>query len=160
MKEYAPVKIVQPHGMAVELPDPPDVELIVIGEPGPQGSKSQDRHGRMFEACKKVKPWREAVAWAARAAMGDRPPLTGPLRCEMIFTLPKPASAPKRRQTWPDRKPDIDKLARSTGDALTTARVWEDDARVVELVAAKRYPGEGADALPHIGAVIRVWRID
>ena len=135
------------------------IEITVIGTPGPQGSKRHVGHGRMIESSKKVAPWREAVAWAARAAMGDRPPLVGPLRCEITYTLSKPKSAPKRRQTWPDRKPDGDKLDRSTHDALTTARVWNDDAQVVEWSGAKRYPGEGLDALPHIGAVIRVWRI-
>jgi Holliday junction resolvase RusA-like endonuclease len=77
----------------------------------------------------------------------------------MIFTVRKPKSEPKKRQTWPDRKPDLDKYVRSSGDAMTTAGVWRDDAQVVELECAKRYPNEGTDALPHEGAVIRVWQI-
>jgi crossover junction endodeoxyribonuclease RusA len=137
----------------------PDVAFIVLGEPGPQGSKSHDRHGKMFESSKKVAPWRDSVAWVARMSMGDKLPLEGPLRCEIIYTLPKPKSAPKRRRTWPDRKPDGDKLDRSTHDAMTTAGVWKDDAQVVEWSGGKRYPMEGEDSLPSIGARIRVWRI-
>ena len=39
----------------------------------------------------------------------------------------------------PHRVPDLDKLIRSTFDALTTANVWEDDARVVAVEALKVY---------------------
>ena len=137
----------------------PEVSFAVLGDPGPQGSKRHVGGGRMIEQSKKVAPWRDSVAWAARQAMGARKPLEGPLRCEIVYTLAKPRSAPKRRRTWPNRKPDGDKLDRSTHDAMTTAGVWRDDAQVVEWTGAKRYPGEGPDALPSIGAVVRVWRI-
>ena len=50
------------------------------------------------------------------------------------------------------------KLARSTEDALTDAGVWTDDARVVTLVSSKVFPGEGRDALPSPGAVIRIYK--
>lgn len=39
-------------------------------------------------------------------------------------------------------KPDLDKLTRAIGDALTGV-VYEDDAQIVTLVAAKRYAGIG-----------------
>jgi crossover junction endodeoxyribonuclease RusA len=79
----------------------------------------------------------------------------------MVFTLPKPSSAPKRTRTWPMRYPDLSKLLRSTEDALTTAGVWADDARVIEYRhLAKVYPGEHPDALDAPGAVIRVWRLN
>jgi crossover junction endodeoxyribonuclease RusA len=81
---------------------------------------------------------------------------TGALEVEMIFTLPKPKSAPKTRLTLPDRKPDLSKLVRSTEDALTDAGAWEDDARVVVLYCAKRYPGEGPGALESPGVRIHV----
>ena len=74
--------------------------------------------------------------------------LDGPLRVRMVFTLPKPASAPKRCTTWPMRTPDLSKLARSTEDALTDAGIWRDDARVVEYSRlAKVFPGEDPEAL-------------
>jgi crossover junction endodeoxyribonuclease RusA len=79
----------------------------------------------------------------------------------MVFTLPKPASAPKRRTTWPMRTPDLSKLARSTEDALTDAGIWRDDARVVEYgLLAKRYPGEGRGALEAPGVWIEIERMD
>src|SRR5690348_16047198 len=100
---------------------PRPLRIVVIGTPGPQGSKRHVGHGRMIESSKKVKPWRQDVKAAALAVRGDRPPIDGPVIVRMVFTLPKPASAPKRRRTWPDKKPDLSKLARSTEDALTDA---------------------------------------
>lgn len=130
------------------------ITITVYGMPAPQGSKRHVGNGVMIESSKKVKPWRQDVA-AAAVACGKMLP-DGPVRCSMIFTLPKPKSAPKHRTTYPDRKPDLSKLVRSTEDALTMAAVWGDDARVVELTAAKRYPNEGLDALDRPGAVIRI----
>jgi Holliday junction resolvase RusA-like endonuclease len=109
----------------------------------------------MIESSKKVKPWREAVVWAAREV--GRAKFIGPVVAEMIFTVRKPKSAPKNRRTWPATKPDLSKLVRATEDALTDAGVWEDDGRVVEYTRqAKVYPGEDRDALDVPGAVIRI----
>lgn len=132
--------------------------ITVIGTPGPQGSKSfkgMSKSGRaiLAESSAKVKPWREAVVWSARES-GIR--VAGPVVVEMIFTLRKPVGAPKKRKTWPSTKPDVDKLCRSTFDALVTAGVIEDDARVIRLVATKVFPSEGQDALDVPGAVIRI----
>lgn len=136
------------------------ITIRVYGLPGPQGSKryvGQSKTGRgiMVESSAKVKPWREAVKWAAiqSGAKG----LDGPLWVSMVFTLPKPKSAPKKRRTWPATKPDVSKLARSTEDALTDAGAWADDARVVEyLRLAKVYPGEDRDALDRPGCLITI----
>lgn len=144
------------------------IAFTVYGIPGPQGSKSFKGHAKsgraiMVESSVKVRPWREAVKWAAREAMAGHDgwaALDCPLRVRMVFTLPKPASAPKRRQTWPMRTPDGSKLQRSTEDALTDAGLWQDDARVVEWSGAKRYPNEGQDALASPGCYIEIRRLD
>lgn len=135
------------------------VSIIVYGSPAPQGSKRHVGRGMMVESSKAVKPWREAVKTAALDAMaGDGvqpalPALDGPLSVRMVFTVRKPASAPKTRRTWPARTPDLSKLIRATEDALTEAGVWADDARVVEYGrAAKVFPGEDREAL-HIPGV-------
>ncbi len=141
--------------------------ITVYGQPAPQGSKrfvghAKSGRGILIESSKAVKPWREAVKCAARDVVmfGPGQAMKGPVIVEMIFTLPKPKSAPKSRRTWPDRKPDLSKLVRSTEDALTDAGVWEDDARIIRCVASKVYPGEGTDALNTPGAVIRIERGD
>lgn len=136
----------------------------VYGQPAAQGSKRHVGNGRMIEASAAVEPWREAVKTAARKVI-DAPgnanftPLDGPLSVEVVFTVRKPASAPKGRRTWPDRKPDIDKLLRAVFDAFTSAGVWTDDARVIAVMSSKVYPNEGQHALTSPGCIIRVWRI-
>ena len=133
------------------------MQITVYGMPAPQGSKSfkgmRGGHAVMVESSKRVKPWREAVKWAA---LEVKEIVIGPVEVEMVFTMPKPKGAPKTRRTWPDRMPDLSKLVRSTEDALTDAGKWEDDARVVRCVAMKVFPGEHADALSSPGAVIRI----
>lgn len=140
--------------------------IVVYGSPAPQGSKSfkgtfvgKDgrTHGILAESSKKVKPWREDVKAAALLVRNGRPPLDGPLKVRMVFTLPKPASSPKTRRTYPMRMPDLSKLARSTEDALTDAGIFVDDARIVEYSRlAKVFAGEDPDALEACGAVIEI----
>lgn len=120
-------------------------QLRVHGLPAPQGSKRHVGGGRMIEASKKVAPWRAAiVAEADRMGLTDLG-LDGPITARCTFYLPRPIKHRKRdglrddAPTWPAKVPDLDKLLRSTFDALTTAGVWRDDAQVVVISASKRY---------------------
>lgn len=143
------------------------IRIVVRGMPAPQGSKSfkgMTNAGRaiLTESSKKVKPWRQDVKAAAELLRADSgaTPIDAPVVVRMIFTLPKPQSAPKRRRTYPMRTPDLSKLARSTEDALTDAGVWADDARVIEYDRlAKVYPGEDPEALDSPGCVIEIWEV-
>jgi len=138
------------------------MKIIVYGMPAPQGSKkfvglAKSGRGILAESSKKVRPWRQDVKAAALAVRDGAAPLDAPVRVRMVFTMPKPASAPKRKRTFPCRMPDLSKLARSTEDALTEAGVWKDDARVVEYARlAKVYPGEDPEALDAPGVRIEV----
>lgn len=139
--------------------------ITVYGDPAPQGSKKfvgmSGGHGMLVESSKRVKPWRQDVVAAAREAIAGATPLDGALVVRMVFTLPKPASAPKKRQTWPNKKPDISKLARSTEDALVTAGVIRDDARIVGYERLfKVYPNEDAEALTSPGVRIEISRLE
>jgi crossover junction endodeoxyribonuclease RusA len=130
------------------------LRVTVIGTPAPQGSKRHVGGGVMVESSKAVAPWRDAVAYAACLAANQAEPWVpeeGPVAVVVTFWLTRPKSAPKRR-TLPDRKPDLDKLARSTLDALTTAGVIVDDARIVELTCRKLYATEGFPT----GALIKI----
>jgi crossover junction endodeoxyribonuclease RusA len=121
--------------------------FTVAGLPAPQGSKRHLGKGILVESSKAVKPWREAVKYAALDAIDLREsaaspwqPFDGPLLVTAVFWLPRPKSAPKKR--WaPDRKPDVDKLLRGCLDAITDAGVWHDDAQVVRINASKSYVG-------------------
>lgn len=137
----------------------------ILGVPCPQGSKSfkgmvEGKRGqqipRLVESSKLLPKWRKEVTKQA-AIQWRKLPLDQPIVVIMTFTLPKPASAPKTRTTWPDRKPDVSKLARAVEDSLTDAGVFADDARIVDLIARKRYPNEGAGALPQPGVVVHVF---
>lgn len=132
------------------------MKIVVYGMPAPQGSKRHVGKGILVESSKKVKPWRQDVKAAALAARNGAPPIDGPVSLHIVFTLPKPKSAPKTKRTYPDRKPDIDKLLRSTLDALTEAGVFTDDARVISVRATKVFPNEGEQSMDAPGAVIYV----
>jgi crossover junction endodeoxyribonuclease RusA len=133
------------------------MEIIVYGAPAPQGSKRHVGRGILVESSKACKPWREAVHWAA---VESKARVRGPVEVVMTFTLAKPQSAPKRRRTWPDRRPDLDKLQRATLDALVSAGTIEDDGRVVAIRAAKVFPNESPDALDAPGVRIRLEAVD
>lgn len=138
------------------------IEFIVYGSPAPQGSKrayiNQYTHkAQLVESSKAVTPWREAVKAARFSGDGMlQAPVPGPVRLTITFTLKKPASASKRVKTYPDKKPDLSKLVRSTEDALVDVGAIEDDSRIVELITRKVFPNEHEDALALPGARIRV----
>jgi Holliday junction resolvase RusA-like endonuclease len=132
----------------------------VLGEPAPQGSKSpkgyRGGHAVLVESSKRVAPWRGSVT---AAAFGAGPCLDGPLVVGMVFALRRPASA-RKRDTAPYRYPDLSKLARSTEDAITTAGLWADDARVaayaplVKAFAGWLVPGLDDVMVPVPGAIV------
>lgn len=142
------------------------MKIVVYGTPAPQGSKkfvglAKSGRGILAESSKKVRPWRQDVKAAALEVRNGAGPIDAAVRVRMVFTMPKPASAPKRKQTYPCKMPDLSKLARSTEDALTEAGIWKDDARVVEYSRlAKVYPGEDPEALDAPGVRIEVELIE
>lgn len=163
----------------------PLLAIAVHGNPAPQGSKrarpiykgkGQDRKftgkvAMVEEAKDNILSWREAVKASALLAMaawsirygGDGPwvRIVGPVAVEIIFCFDKPKSAPKTRRTWPITRSsgDVDKLQRSTFDALTDAGVIKDDSQIVRVVADKVFTDDPACPLPVPGAVIRVWEL-
>lgn len=126
--------------------------IEVRGAPAPQGSKRVFRTptGRLnlIESSNKVRPWRDAVR-AAVIDKGWKAPLEGSVDMSITFQLRRPSSLPKR-VIFPIKKPDLDKLIRSTLDGLGEAGVWRDDSQVTWIEASKEY----AD-IP--GAHIEVW---
>ena len=141
----------------------PVLTVIAYGTPAPQGShKAFVVRGAavITHDSLRTRPWRNTVTLAARDEIGDRwAPLDGPVGVRFVFTVPKPASAPKRRRTHPCRKPDWDKLARCASDALTDAGVYTDDARIVEAQVIKCYPDEHPESLNVPGARLSIWSI-
>ncbi len=125
------------------------IEFTVYGVPIPQGStkafipKGWKRPIVTHDSAK-TKPWRQAIVDATLERMAGRAPLEGPVELRVTFYLPRPKSAPKR-VTEPAKQPDLDKLVRAVGDALTAAGVWRDDGQVVSTLARKLYAGGWRD---------------
>lgn len=142
----------------------PLLTVEVRGLPIPQGSIRSLGAGRpsVHSNAKTLLPWRETIQHAIEAEVWDRTDLpdnlriTGPVALELIFTLPKPTSRPKRKRCWPNVRPDLDKLARTALDALTNSGAVEDDGQVVQLLVVKTYPGEHPQAMPVPGLRARL----
>lgn len=140
------------------------VSFWAAGVPIPQGSKRIGRNPAtkrpilLDDNDDKLKPWREVVAHAVRAGARSVEPFDCPVRVDLKFYMPRPASHYRRdgslkpsAPAWPAVKPDIDKLERAVFDAVTAAGVWRDDSRAVVVVKSKEYAG-----LPHQAGVLGV----
>lgn len=136
------------------------IEFRVYGTPAPQGSKTAFvRGGRAVvvdgsstTGRQKLSSWRAEVAReAANIASGEL--LEGPIGVEINFVMPKPKSAPKGK-IFCDKKPDIDKLIRSTFDSMTGV-LYKDDAQVVNVKATKTYVSPEEPA----GARVRIYQL-
>lgn len=140
------------------------ISFRVHGVPAPQGSKTAFvRSGKavVVEGAsatgrQKVKSWRAEVVQAAHDAMIEAglEPLEGPISIVLTFVMPRPKSAPKWK-SWCDKRPDVDKLQRSTFDAMTGV-VYKDDGQICALSVGKRYVEAGEPA----GAYVSVQVLD
>jgi crossover junction endodeoxyribonuclease RusA len=116
------------------------------GKVVPQGSmRAYIVHGHpvLTSTAKGLKEWRRLVSDQAQR-VAPSTPWDGPIGIHVTFWMPRPKSEPKTRRTWPDRRPDIDKLLRSTLDALTDV-VFNDDGQVVEVGMRKDWGPPGID---------------
>lgn len=139
------------------------VNLTLPGIPQQQGSKTRANTGHMYEANKNLAPWR-ADAIAAMQQTYSGPKITDPVLIDATFMFPRPrshygtgrnhgtvkTSAPIMKATLPD----LDKLQRAVGDALTQAGVIEDDRLIVTWHARKCW----TTAAPH--TVLMLWRVE
>jgi crossover junction endodeoxyribonuclease RusA len=150
--------------------------IVVYGTPAPQGSKRafyNKAAGRAMAVEQNKVPvdqWRSDVKDAALKAMTERQPFDRslPLFVRVVFTFKRPdshyrtgANSHLLRDSSPIRPVksggDIDKLQRSTFDALTAAGVWGDDKQICEVSAIKTWAaGNELESLDHPGAHIYV----
>ena len=122
-----------------------NIQFTVYGKPEPQGSmKAFMRKGARFPVVtsdnKNLKSYRQnlsVVALAQCRAEGFNPiPKKTPVEIELTFYFSRPASRSKRAAFTV--KPDLDKLMRAVGDALTGI-CFEDDSQIVYAIIRKRY---------------------
>ena len=136
------------------------VEFRVYGTPAPKGSKTAfHRNGRTVvvegssaSGRQKLSSW---TAEVAREAVNERPdvPFECPVSADITFYMPKPKSAPKSK-LFCDKKPDVDKLIRSTYDSLSGV-IFKDDSQIVIQRSVKMYatPEEPPGALIRISVL-------
>jgi Holliday junction resolvase RusA-like endonuclease len=126
----------------------PGMAFIVYGLPVPQGSKRIFRGNVVDMQSERLRTWRQDVAGAAKEAMVGTSPYAEPVDVRLTFWLPRPQAhfgtgrnSDKLKPSAPlapAKMPDLDKLCRAVLDAMTHI-VWNDDAQVVGLTAAKLY---------------------
>lgn len=137
------------------------IEMYVHGHPAPQGSKRHVGRGIMVEASKAVQPWREAVVGEIIRTGHNGAGIDQPCTVRVTFYMPRPKGHHDAKgNVKPSAPPvpvsrrvgDIDKLVRSTLDALVQGALLQDDSHVVDLTARKRY----ATIVRPTGAAIRI----
>lgn len=110
----------------------------------------------MREANSKARPWRSVVI--DHLAPIATEPIDGAVRVHLNFYIPqlkRPLPQPITRSSY-----DVDKLARNCLDALTLARIINDDSQVVTLIATKEYserPGVQISIEPYTEFLERFW---
>lgn len=147
----------------------PILTFAALGKPIPQGGIRHFGKGRPSVHANQdtLLPWRDHVQLCAQRAIRELPPqdqslypiTDQPVALWAYFTMPKPASAPKTRTTYPATRPDTSHLVRAVEDALTAAGVWNDDKVIVDERSCKVYPGEELRALHVPGVSITVFRV-
>lgn len=88
--------------------------------------------------------WKSQIAIAAKGTFTEA--ITGPVRLELFFNMPRPKSHYRSNGElkatapgWHIVKPDSDNLEKAAMDALTQIGVWLDDSQVCEKLTRKNY---------------------
>jgi Holliday junction resolvase RusA-like endonuclease len=128
------------------------LDVRVYGLPVPQG-RPRARAFRLPNGVVKAsvyeraedKDWKRTVE-AQLVAHKPPAPVDGPLCVTLAFTLPRPASLPKRVEYPMAHRRDVDNLAKGVMDAAA-GLIYRDDAQIVDLSVSKRF---GASPGVHI----------
>ncbi len=125
--------------------------IVLYGEPmgkgRPRSRVAWTKQDRPFVAVytpTETRKYETALAMAGKVAMGNRPPLEGPLTIEIdaIFAVPQSWSQKRRDAALagvvrPTGRPDLDNVYKMV-DALNGV-VWRDDSQVVQATVRKVY---------------------
>lgn len=154
-------------------------EVAVVGTPVTQGSMKKSKGGHIVhDKADQLYTWRQAIEdafYEKYGANGRWVPIDKAVRVEVILTVPRRRGMSLGHPEFADTKPDVDKLARAVGDALSPGpsgkvksgpragqkhfRVLSEDGRIVSWGAQKTYPWGNHThraALAEPGAQIRV----
>lgn len=170
----------------------PAIAFAAFGMPAPQGSKKHVGNGRLVEVSTLLPAWKKAVRAEAHSAVLSREDWKGainePVLIQAVFTFPHSAASLKRGDVYYTNMPDLDKLQRAIGDAISPepvkpkqvaglapkakeverARLKEvarefavlaDDSCIVAWHSKKVYTNTTSDSLKFPGVAIEVWRM-
>jgi Holliday junction resolvase RusA-like endonuclease len=119
------------------------VTIVLDGAPIP---KARARFGRGHAYTpQSTVDYQHALGWRAKAGMGGRKPIIGPVAIAALFELPVPAAWPKARRAaaitgdiCPTGKPDLDNFVKAALDAINGIVIC-DDAQITTISARKVY---------------------
>ena len=128
------------------------IQFIVYGKPAQMGSKKAFvRGGRAIitdDNSEKRRQWANAVSSVAAEVMRGRDLISSPVRLRALFYFRRPNShygsgrnATTLKSSAPElhsQTPDLDKLIRCLGDALTGI-VFRDDALIWSMVISRHW---------------------
>ena len=109
--------------------------------------------------------WEFFAADELRFYMAGKPPLGGPLACEIVAVFTRTAELLRHTKAhgWKysegriphNVKPDLDNVIKATLDAAEKARIFTDDKQVSTITASKFYAALGEPA--HVE--LRLWKV-
>lgn len=114
--------------------------VTVYGTPQVQGNHRVSRSGYTYDANKKLKPWRDAVALTVRNHMRKNhiEPITdGPVGMALTFVMPRTKAMKDKPAPPMTQRPDTIKLARAIEDALAGV-AYGDDSQIIHHYLIKR----------------------
>lgn len=152
-------------GRQREMNPPNSISFEVLGDP--KGQPRPKAFARKFAngaVMARVYDPGTAEGWKGQIALAAKehcpfPPLSGPLRVDIEFRMPRPKSHYKAQSTaarlagaplllkkpaphWHTSKPDCDNASKAVLDALTTLGFWVDDSQVCIHNVIKIYTHE------------------
>ena len=121
------------------------ITLCIVGEPFAKGRPKLTSypfpHAITPKATREAEKMVRAAISEQLARLSPRPALlAGPLKVSLIFRKSKPKSAPKTREIYPIKKPDIDNYAKLYLDCMN-GLLFADDAQITELYLKKEFKG-------------------
>lgn len=129
----------------------PPIIIRVYGTPKPQPRPRAfaRKFGKKWQA--RVYDASTAEGWKAQIAEAAKPfltaaPLSGPLRVDCEFYMPRPkyhfrkdGTLKPKAPRWRSIKPDRDNLDKAVLDCLTQLGMWQDDGQVCDGRVPKLY---------------------
>lgn len=112
-------------------------QIFVSGIPKAQPRPRMAGNGRVYNP-HSADAWKGEIKAAFIACW--RGAIADPVSLKAVFYLPMPKRPKNAGEcTAHAVKPDLDNLLKAAMDAMTSARVWEDDSQVYKIESEKRY---------------------